>query len=239
MTEFLHHYCLWGATVCKPFNHTDKSKYSDRRLNRNSDVVLAQLLDEYNGPMRTRNASEADLFVVPYPMGTQEMTMLTMRRKVQTQKLQQDFDQLVSELEFWNETTTTKHKHLFLFSGHDSVAVRAPLRAMIAHVKKPGDIVVPYVNTLPEYQPQQSLSAMSETDLDLFFDSKKYSIAAVLSKRISGNGALRAALLENHTTWFNGTDVVAGLPFRITDIAHKRKLPNESAVMQLYRESLF
>ena len=58
--------CGFGATICNPTQQS-LDQYSKRRLNRNVDVVLSQLLDEYDGPLRTHNPHEATLFIVTYP----------------------------------------------------------------------------------------------------------------------------------------------------------------------------
>ena len=52
--------CDWGLTICTETNSTD-GFYSKRRFNRNGDVVVSKILDEYNGPLRTRDPKKGGL----------------------------------------------------------------------------------------------------------------------------------------------------------------------------------
>lgn len=58
--------CDWGSSVCTEIR-SSSPLWSRRRFNRNGDIVIAKLLDEYDGPLRTNDPTQADLFVVPYP----------------------------------------------------------------------------------------------------------------------------------------------------------------------------
>lgn len=58
--------CDWGSTTCTEVQSRD-GRYSARRYNRNADFIVAKILDEYRGPLRTDDPTQADLFVVPYP----------------------------------------------------------------------------------------------------------------------------------------------------------------------------
>ena len=57
--------CDWGTSIC---SQTTRSSgyYSSRRFNRNGDVILSRLFSEYKGKLRTYDANEADVFIVPY-----------------------------------------------------------------------------------------------------------------------------------------------------------------------------
>lgn len=57
--------CDWASSVCTE-THATSGLYSRRRFNRNADLLLAQVFQQYRGPLRTLDPNRASLFVVPY-----------------------------------------------------------------------------------------------------------------------------------------------------------------------------
>ena len=94
----------------------------------------------------------------------------------------------------------------------------------------PGQLVVPYVNTNAEYQPDKLMFSMNSDELDQFFSSKKYALSAVLAKKISGNGYARIQFVDKADKLFgNGTiesnnGTLGKMPVHIRVMQHKRKV---------------
>lgn len=233
--EFVAEFCDWASSVCNPRNHTHNCQYNKARNNRNGDTVLSKLFTEYHGPMRTYNAEEAHLYVVPFPAAGWACASHMANPKV---ALNWTFFQaeILDRLEFFN--STTKYSHVFLYSfeqPQQTPLINLPLVASISVRKRTGHVVIPYVNTHSEYQP--SYLKQRRVDRDAFYSQKNISMAVVMASRISGNGAIRQAFIDRADEWFNGE--IGGLPVSITNIQEKRKLPNEVETMKLYRQSIF
>jgi hypothetical protein len=239
-TDFYSVHCDWSSSICSPQNHTQGSHYSDRRLNRNADAVLARLFLNYQGPLRTFNPRRASIFIVPYPASSQKECFRVKHASKLKAALTQHERALLKTLEFWKEAPT---RHLFLYSGgldHSYLSEyiqrsKGSMIAMLGPRRRPGHLVIPYANTHSHYQP----NSLPQT-LRAGFHNKRYALSAVLSKEISGNGQIRKDFLEKADVWFSQNQI-HGLPVKIIEIGSNssRRLPDESEVMKLYRESIF
>eukprot|EP00584_Thalassiosira_punctigera_P024351 CAMPEP_0172574100 /NCGR_PEP_ID=MMETSP1067-20121228/136531_1 /TAXON_ID=265564 ORGANISM="Thalassiosira punctigera, Strain Tpunct2005C2" /NCGR_SAMPLE_ID=MMETSP1067 /ASSEMBLY_ACC=CAM_ASM_000444 /LENGTH=560 /DNA_ID=CAMNT_0013366723 /DNA_START=93 /DNA_END=1775 /DNA_ORIENTATION=+ len=226
---FMENCCDWSKIVCNPTNHTRATPYSTARLNSNMDAVIARLLTNYRGALRTFKETEATVKVVPFPDGSNVRCNLLKRRG--------DSDRSHQILLDTNQTKLTDH--LFLFLEEAKLLVHKWGDA------RPGKLVIPYVNTNAEYQPQRLISSMSPRELDDFFAKKSYALAAVFSAKISGAGGYREAFAERADSFFgNGTldgknGTLGGMPVEINIIQEKREMVWEAHTMQLYRDSVF
>jgi len=101
--------------------------------------------------------------------------------------------------------------------------VRAPTEIS----RRPGQLVLPYVNTNLDYQPDKIISSMNAADLGHFLRQKKFALAAVFSRKISGNGYARLRFSDRVDSFFgNGTLVwnngtLGGMPVSI-HIEHRK-----------------
>ena len=260
-TEFLRTFCDYHQTICNPTNYTKYSQYSTRRMNLNSDSVIANIFVKYHGPLRTYDPNVADLFIVPYPGGTHFYAMLTKHRQNKIKPKLNAVQQILLDpsnglLPYFNETT--KHRHIFLSLNHLGLVSQQPLVTDKVPSYRAGQIVTPQANTNREYQPNTIQQLHTRT----FFEQKRYALAAIFSPKISGDSHDRVTFLEQSSKLFGGndTDIVAnttnttssssnhnnnnhlhlhGLPVKIITLTEKRKLPNEQEVMQIYRDSIF
>jgi hypothetical protein len=204
----------------------------------------------YQGPLRTYDPNDADLFIVPYPGGTHFNAMLTKHRQNKIKPKLNAVQHILLDpsngiLPYYNQST--KHRHLFLSLNHLGLISQQPLVTDKVPSYRAGQIVTPQVNTNREYQP----NVIQQLHTHAFFEQKQYAVAAIFSPKISGNSHDRVTFLEQSSKLFggdtngNGTDSnnsnlhLHGLPVKIITLTEKRKLPNEQQVMQIYRESIF
>jgi len=235
--------CDWGSSVCTEV-FSNSGLYSKRRFNRNGDVVLAKILDEYEGPLKTLDPREADLPVVPYPSaGDCECRMRSAKcwKDIPKEELR---DGLVGKLAYFN--ASTKHKHLFLDSAiqrvmhpyfrddhlQDSpglVTTLGPTRSC-SNDKAftcEGLLVIPYTNTNPRNQPNAAPPKP--------FRERPLAMSAFMSTKIAGNGAVRASFFKELTAR-NGT--LAGLPIAASGFK-TRSIRGESGISEAYHDSVF
>ncbi len=127
---FMENCCDWSKIVCNPTNHTRATPYSTARLNSNMDAVIARLLTNYRGALRTFKETEATVKVVPFPEGSNVRCNLLKRRG--------DSDRSHQILLDTNQTKLTDH--LFLFLEEAKLLVHKWGDA------RPGKLVIPYVS---------------------------------------------------------------------------------------------
>jgi len=182
--------CDWGQSVCTEV-YTNDIKYSKRRFNRNGDVVVAKVLSDYNGPLRTKDPQKADLFIVPYPAAGNCECRKYYKRCYKDIK-DSELDEMVqNSVKYFNNET--RHKHLFLVSNiYDDMHYyfrdqgKTPLVTTVgpalgcANEKKKrkklhkhykyedelaisfcGQIVMPYANLNPQSQPPELRKALA------------------------------------------------------------------------------
>ena len=100
--EFYEQHCDWGSSICNPSNHTKEPHYSERRLNRNADVVMAKLFLEYTGPLRTYNVHDASVIIVPYPASSQKECFRVQKQRKLKAALTNHERGLLRSLPYWN-----------------------------------------------------------------------------------------------------------------------------------------
>lgn len=187
------------------------------------DAVIAQLFTSYHGKIRTFNKTEATIKVVPFLAESNYRCsqMFQKRRNDKSKDILLD-EHKRSKL-FYDPAT------LYLFMKMKGPALTCN-RLMSGGQ---GQLVVPYVNTNAEYQPDNLMFSMNSGELDQFFSSKKYALAAVLAKKISGNGYARVQFVDKADKFFgNGTiesnnGTLGGMPVHIRVMQHKRKVSTE------------
>lgn len=221
--------CDWGESVCGEKRLT-RSPYSKRRLNRNGDLVLSKAFSSYQGILRTYDPIDADLFVVPYPSQAHFHCNQTSHEDVETR--------LLDRLAYFNKKT--RRKHLFFSSAVRSASNKfmgsLPLLVTIGPVDRQcrigrncGQIVMPYVNTNPEYQPivvQKNLRSLKD---------RKFAMVAKFNAYISGNSMPRSDFLKV----VGNVTAIAGFPVLISALGQRRTMPNERSVLEDYRNAIF
>lgn len=237
--EQLHdEHCDWGGTICNP-KRPSTSQYSTRRLNKNLDYTISRLLSTYQGEMRVDDPDRADLNVVPMPLTSlYETDSKKNAKKLYGAELS---EQLTNKLEFFtNKTEAQRSGHLFFQSNHEGFyrridgGILATIEQMKPFKKRQKRLIMPYVNTNSEYQPQPTVDRLKD---DEFFKMKNYSMAAIFSPKISGRGDLRVQFHQNFTQLF-GEDI-QGMPFHVYMLDDNRKTPNERDSFEIYRQSIF
>jgi hypothetical protein len=241
LEEFQNQYCDWGTSICSPTSQSD-NPYSSRRNNKNMDGVMTKLFQEYQGPMRTSDPESASMFVVPFATSTFFFCHGGMKKAKTITSLEALEQNLLRKLQFWN---ASKESHLFFQSVKgDLHKLQEPI---VASVNNPGQpnggkhFIMPYVNTHSHYQPAMLLDLQEEKTFDDVFGKKKYSMAAVLSTKISGKGIIRQQFVNRSEELFGAE--IGGLPINIRNLQEgskpRRKFSNEQEVMSLYRHSIF
>lgn len=205
-----------------------------KRDNFMADVTLIRLFETYPG--RTKDPSQADVFVVPYPHKTHCICNLNMTGKVKNdnhcpQVPQSDIDTLLSSLEYLNSTTLKRH--LFIASGdygwNNAKFERVPLLLTLGPKPeyKLGSIVIPYHNSRPEFQP----SVLQTQNLT------KRTIALAYFYGTATPRKTRPEFQQVVNTEYTDSSF-GGMPFvvqRIKQWTDKRK----EYVYQTYRQSIF
>lgn len=196
------------------------------------DAVMARLFTSYRGKIRTFNETEATIKIVPFLAASNYRCSQFNKRRNDNST-----DILLDE-----------HKRSKLF--YDPATLYLFMRGPALNCNKlasggPGQLVVPYVNTNAEYQPDKLMFSMNSDELDQFFSSKKYALSAVFGKKISGNGYARIQFVDKADKLFgNGTiesnnGTLGKMPVHIRVMQHKRKMVGEAETMQQYRDSVF
>jgi hypothetical protein len=249
--------CDWGSSICTQVNSSN-SPYSKRRFNRNGDVVIAKVFLEYSGPLRTYDATKADVFVVPYPSSAHCVCASSFARcAVKTVSLQSD---LFDKLAYLNSTTL--NRHVFFTSGQSHVSQRLiasqPLVVALEPLKHDcpsgtncGRISMPYLNTNPDYQPDQVFQRLSMPPKE-----RKYALAAVMSNKLwvrvvndvpRAEKNVRAEFMNvsesimasyDSQTSGNHSDGIAGMPIMVTGLSD-RSPSDERDILDLYQDAIF
>lgn len=231
--------CDWGSSICTETNVTNIF-YSKRRFNRNGDVVVAKVLDEYSGPLRTKDPNEADLFIVPYPSAGNCECREVVYRCIQNIPIHELKDKLIKKLKFYNAHTKTKH--LFLSSNiwidaHPTFrkTTVAPLGTILgAHrcnlLENCGRLVVPYVSTIQENQPNVLHQNHAKN-----LDERKYALTAFMARKISGNSIDRVVFFD----MVSNVSEIAGRPIHVSSLHGRAITNNEKLIHGMYRDSVF
>jgi Exostosin family len=128
-----------------------------------ADVAVIRLMESY--PNRVYDATQADIFVVPYPHTAHCYCSPGWERGCR-QVPDHDLDELFASLRYYNASTTA-NRHLFVLSGHQYFLhpriLRQPLRLIGGNLllkdyydtedrRERGKIVIPYLNDKVVFQ---------------------------------------------------------------------------------------
>lgn len=246
--------CRWRPTICD--DHTVARKFKQEmfvyyRYNYNMDVTILDKFHRY--PHQTKNPSEADLFVVPYPHKSHCLCHKNFRHY--SAKCAVAFEDIHSNvmqnLHLWKVPATSipysQERHVF-FYGADWLQELRSFRAATANsitlslgpvlpcdktLEKPcGHVTVPYVATDRDFQPPMWSEPASVWTPSV---DRPYLLAASLG---SPKGLqLRREFLQNWSSWIG--EAINGKPHAIVDMGAERvgTKPASQQFMQLYRNS--
>jgi hypothetical protein len=235
--------CDWGSSICTQVQ-SSSSDYSARRFNRNGDVVLSKIFSEYQGPLRTFDPVDADVFIVPYA-ATAHCVCRNDRARcklVSDQDIQQN---VLQNLPYLNQSTMTKH--VFLSSvqrmlNHPFMKQMPLLVTLEAKADKCllgencGHVIQPYVNTNGDFQPNSPV--LLETHASNSIEERKYAIGAVMSRSIGEKFNERNEFLSAMELLMKRNQTVAGRQVNVTGL-ERRVIESEDDVFSLYRNSVF
>ena len=113
--------CHWYPKVCSDVQSAEGAlqvKFMSYRYNFNGDLVNIEWFREY--PVQTKNASEADLFVVPYPYKSQCLCHrdFSLAAPKCTDRLKQIRENVFNHLEHWGHDVNLNRKHLWFLSSN-------------------------------------------------------------------------------------------------------------------------
>jgi len=242
--------CRWKPTVCEDFNPPSKpkqQKFFSYRQNYNMDVAY---LDKfYRYPFRTKDPSQADVFVVPYPHKSHCLCHQDFRKYSAACVVPfEDIEENVMEkLSLMSNTSliNAKQRHLFfhgadwlqqngMFRKASSSSISLSLGPVLpCQAEGPcGDVTLPYVSTDLEYQPFLS-STPSEDSLGSSFLNRSYFVGAALG---SPRGLqLRSQFLDDWKHWIG--DSIGGKPNHVLNLGAKRRGEISQTFKELYRNS--
>jgi hypothetical protein len=220
-----------------------KQKYATmaKADNFGADVPIINLFRNYNG--RTYDPTQADVFVVPYPHRSHCLSKLadSVRYRGGAQHCavvpKETIDQLLASLSYLN--MTTMKKHLFVLSGdkqlNDKRLEEMPLTLTLGPVSEmnDGNIVIPYLNNRPEFQP----SVIYQRDEDWWTRPRKYAFSyyfGTSSKDMKGR-YLRRVFGRKIQTY--GTSI-GNLPIRVKGMRNWTP-ENKEEAFEAYHESVF
>jgi hypothetical protein len=211
------------------------------RANYNSDVAYLKWFQDFSG--KTTNASQADLFVVPYPhwshcICVRNISFLSTKCPYGVPEMK---EKVLDNLAYYEER---KERHLFLF-GVDWKMVRPAIRTHLVDsmtislgptcpAGQPsslcGHLVTPYVDTFRAYQPRaiQPLEWWTHRD-------RTFALSAAVSTRDDFDE--RIELIVNQSTHLG--DSVGGLPYRMMDLMEQRRQVSQFILQGMYNESIF
>ena len=214
------------------------------KANYNNDLAYPTWFQGY--PARTRNASEADLFLVPYPHKSHCLCHKDFRKHnpACTLSLDDIQENIVSKLTHY---PARKERHVFLFgvdwgqvpkqirnyldrsisiSLGDASACRGKMKKLCGH------FVTPYLSTGAAYQPD----ALSRKSDDWWTSRKRaFSVGAVLGT--PHNFHMRVELTKNRSIHLG--DSVGGLPVDLIDLGQRRQQILPRDIMAVYSKSIF
>jgi len=236
--------CGWEPLVCNENSSGTFPFYNLYRTNFNNDVVLLKRFLSYE--YVTKDPREADIFIVPYPHKSHCLCRQNNPTKIMCSYSYKFIDkEIIERMEYFKNYTS---KHLFIF-GSDWNLANPPLRKKTPlHLSlgpadgcrkqgmdvngNCGSLVVPYVNTDSEYQPN-NLNALSRS---WWLDRHRfYGLAAIMGtpKHLK----VRMEFFENATALLG--DNIFGKPIYLSTSANDRNLKRHDIAMDIYRNSTF
>ena len=223
--------CDWGSSVCTEMASHDGG-YSTRRFNWNAEFVMTKILSDYQGPLRTNDPTQADLFIVPFPCASYCMCHADTKALCNQVQLAS----VLGNLPYLNERTL--HRHFFFHTidaVHPYLKANAPLlgstgakRCVTLH--QCGYLEMPYANTNPQNQPK----AIHHTTLE----DKVYAMSAFISPKIAGESNDRRAFFEAYEALPNN-QTLGGLPTLVNGLKGRHIQGGELHILQAYRDSVF
>lgn len=209
--------------------------------------------------IKTLNPAEADLFVVPYAHDSHCKTIsydnwCTPDKNEQVMAVLETLKYFSGE----NSNVHVRSRHLFLsssdypFSNHKYIEA-VPMRTTLGDLKKPEclvpdppapnsnvdtwlcpDIVIPYLNQYPDFQPP---ALKSKSDDWWITRDRGHSLTAMFGPLLCDT-CLRNGFLDAVNTTFPDR-TLAGLPVHIGSLGSGRNMPQEQAAFELYQDSIF
>ncbi|CAB9504478.1 expressed unknown protein [Seminavis robusta] len=258
--------CDWALTTCVD-DGTAGSRYASRRKNFNGDVLLADLFLRYpigegSAPAvtsfatRTQDPQQADAFIVAYAHDGHCNCHSVDSKCPKTPQMAQEIDEVFKTLHHYN-TNHNKNRHLFL-SSKDSpfshIKIRdVPMRTTLGDLRKRSclatsnssggnhlcpDIVIPYLNTHPFYQPHAIQTRPKE-----WWTTRTRTIAVAAIFGRVWDPSFRNYVLDNIEPVIrrhSGDSTIGGLPVQIGSLQGKeRNIDKEQATFELYQNSIF
>lgn len=236
--------CDWGASICTQ-TISSSSEYSSRRFNRNGDVVLAKIFSEYQGALRTFDATKADFFIVPYA-ATAHCACRNDRARCKLVSTDEIKTNVLENLNHLNNDTLTRHvflssvqrelNHPFMKTLPLVITLEAKVDACPLH-KPCGHIIQPYVNTNDFFQPNSA--EMLEIHANPSLDKRPYAIGAVMSGSIKSQDTTgRKEFLQEMEKLTAENNTIAGRPVQVVSL-DRRVLSNERNIFSIYQQSIF
>jgi len=201
--------------------------------------------------LRTDVANEADLFVVPYAHDSHCKCVVghtwCARRVDKKGLMDAHLDIIFGSLRYYNETTASRH--LFISStcfpfAHPRIK-KLPVRTTIGDLRtaeciRPnslcGSVVIPYMNTVPEYQPPRLIQRTEE-----WWTRRKRNYSLVAINGMLGEGR---EVKSDRNEFFRRKDEllgaeIGGLPVHVQVLGRQRALQKEQDVLDLYQNATF
>lgn len=237
--------CDWDPVVCNENSSGTYPYYNLYRTNFNNDVVLLKRFLRYEHV--TKDPNEADLFIVPpYPHKSHCLCQQKDPNHIMCSYSYKYIEsEIINKMEYFKAHLS---KHLFIL-GSDWALANPPLRKKsILQLSlgsadgcrkrgkdvsfNCGSLVVPYVNTDVDYQPNSLANLAESWWLDR---PRQYSLTAIMGT--PSHLQVRGELYSNATTLLG--EEIGGLPIHLSTSGKNRNLKRHDVAMHIYRNSTF
>ena len=239
--------CDWGTSIC---SETTRSSgyYSSRRFNRNGDVILSQLFSEYKGKLRTYDANEAHVFIVPYA-STADCACRNTKARCFKIKSHMIAENVLDHLEHLSPATLSRH--VFFNSAQGDVAQPTmrempllvgmePMRDMMIQGENSGQVIMPYANTNEQYQPKHFLGRSGSDISALPWKSsldRRYAMSAFLFRTSikSDEQNVRQMFFDKAQRYVSQNQTLGGRQVFVSDTM----VDAEEEIFKVYKDSIF
>ena len=239
--------CDWGTSLC---SETTRSSgyYSSRRFNRNGDVILSRSFSEYKGKLRTYDANEADVFIVPYA-STADCACHNTKARCFKIKSHMIAENVLDHLEHLSPATLSRH--VFFNSAQGDVAQPTmrempllvgmePMTDMMAQGENSGQVIIPYANTNEKYQPNHLVSLSGSKRSTLPWKSsldRRYAMSAFLFRTNikSDEQNVRQIFFDEAQMYVSQNQTLGGREVFVSDTM----VDAEEEIFKMYRDSIF
>jgi len=217
----------------KQYSHPNNSE-----TNAQADVAIIDLFRTFPG--RTEEPSAADIFIVPYPHASHCVSKPTGVWLAACSHISHN-QMKTGVFNTLNHYIGNEKRHLFLNvinQGNSNPTIRnTPLSITIGpRYKVPGNILVPYMNNLPSFQP----SAIRNHGSDWWTRPRTYSMTYFFgisnSKMRNSPRIYRKYFMEEVQN--NWPDTLGGLPYAIRVMDRGNKPPSR-VFTHMYKDSIF